>query len=101
MTRADLISRIAQKQKLDLRRAELIVEAVFDSLEAAFSRGERAEIRGFGTFSVRSYKGYLGRNPKTGAPTEVEPKRLPFFKPSKTFSGSLNEAVMKAAPSRA
>ncbi len=50
----------------------------------------RIEIRGFGTFSVRKYKGFTGRNPKTGVKKVVEPKRLPFFKVGKDFREGLN-----------
>jgi hypothetical protein len=53
-------------------------------------RGEHIEIRGFGTFQVRSYKGYTGRNPSTGEIVEVAPKRLPFFKASKNLVASIN-----------
>ena len=66
MTRADLIERLAQKRKLGLRQAELVIEAIFDSAAAALHRGERVEVRGLGTFSVRNHNGYKGRNPKTG-----------------------------------
>jgi len=98
MTRSDLVRILARKSRIELVRAELIVEAVFQGFMAAMHRGERIEIRGLGSFHMRSYRGYLGRNPKTGAPIEVEPKRLPYFKPSKAFSGGLNDAAAKAVP---
>jgi integration host factor subunit beta len=97
MTRADLFRRLAQRRRLAKSQAELVVEAIFDCFVAAFGRGEKVEIRDFGSFSIRRYKGYQGRNPKTGAPVRVNPKRLPYFKPSKTFSTYLNRPASKAA----
>jgi len=52
----------------------------FNSISEALGRGERAEIRGFYSIFVKDYKGYVGRNPKTGTPVEIPPKKLPFFK---------------------
>jgi len=60
------------------------------SMEQSLREDERIEIRGFGTFQVRSYKGYKGRNPKTGTHVEVAPKRLPFFKVSKNLAAEVN-----------
>jgi len=59
-------------------------------MEQSLRRGERIEIRGFGTFQVRSYKGFQGRNPRTGTPVEVAAKRLPFFKVSKNLAAEVN-----------
>ena len=86
MTKAELIERLSEKTKMSVQRAELVVNAVFACLEQSLRRGERIEIRGFGTFQVRSYKGYEGRNPKTGEAIQVAPKRLPFFKVSKNLA---------------
>lgn len=97
MTRADLFRRLVQRRKLAKFQAELVVEAIFDCFVAAVGRGEKVEIRDFGSFSVRCYKGYQGRNPKTGAPVRVKPKRLPYFKPSKTFATYLNRFSSKTA----
>ena len=55
---------------------------VFDTMSNALIAGDRIEIRGFGSFAIRKYRGYTGRNPKTGVETVVEPKTLPFFKVS-------------------
>jgi integration host factor subunit beta len=90
MTRDDLIERIARRTKMSRPHAETLVCAIFDSMERSLRQGERIEIRGFGTFQVRSYKGYQGRNPKTGNPVEVPPKRLPFFKVSKNLALEVN-----------
>jgi integration host factor subunit beta len=80
MTRSGLAERVAKKRKTSTAQAELVVEAIFDCMKSAFQRGERVEVRGLGTFQVRSYKGYQGRNPKTGQAITVQPKRLPVFK---------------------
>ena len=90
MTRDDLIERIAQRTKMSRSHAEILVSTIFDSMEQSLRQGERIEIRGFGTFQVRSYKGYKGRNPRTGSPVEVAPKRLPFFKVSKNLAAEVN-----------
>jgi integration host factor subunit beta len=67
-----------------------LVDTIFDCLEQALRRGERIEIRGFGSFEIRSYKAYQGRNPKTGVPVSVREKRLPFFKVGKELKERVN-----------
>jgi integration host factor subunit beta len=83
MTKADLIAIIADKLKFPSARAELLVDVVFDCMEQSMSRGQKIEIRGFGSFTVRQYRAYDGRNPRTGAIVPVKPKRLAFFKVGK------------------
>jgi integration host factor subunit beta len=83
MTKSDLIDVLCETQKIPKGRAELLVQTVFESMEAALKRGERIEIRGFGSFELRSYRPYEGRNPRTGVRVSVQPKRLPFFKVAK------------------
>ena len=97
MTKSDLIQRIADKLKLPTARAESIVNTVFGAMTDSLVRGDRIEIRGFGTFEVRSYKGYEGRNPKTGNPVQVSPKKLPFFKIGKELHERLNRKEAPAA----
>ena len=65
---------------------------VFGCLEQSMSRGEKIEIRGFGSFPVRGYRAYRGRNPRSGQVVEVKPKRLPRFKPSKEIAARVNGA---------
>ena len=77
MTRSDLAERVAKKSKMSALQAELVVETIFDCMKSVFLRGERVEVRGLGTFKVRKYKGYRGRNSKTGRSILVAPKRLP------------------------
>ena len=83
MTKADLIVAIADQLKLPAGRAELIVDQIFDGMVAALKRGEGIEIRGFGSFTIREYKAYDGRNPRTGETVHVRPKRMAFFRVGK------------------
>jgi integration host factor subunit beta len=92
MTKSELIETVANKLKLPKGKAELIVNCVFDSMETSLKRGERIEIRGFGSFEIRSYKSYEGRNPRTGSRVEVCPKRLPFFKVGKELKERVNDS---------
>ena len=90
MTKADLITVIAEKLKFPWVRAEMLVDVVFGCLEQAMSCGEKIEIRGFGSFTVRQYCAYDGRNPRTGAIVKVKPKRLAFFKVGKEMRERVN-----------
>lgn len=96
MTKSELIEAVANKLKLPKGKAELIVNCVFDSMEASLKRGERIEIRGFGSFEIRNYRPYEGRNPRTGAKVDVKPKRLPFFKVGKELKERVNAAASEA-----
>ena len=80
MSKSDLIAALIKKENLTERLATEIVNLVFDGFTNALKSGGRIEIRGFGSFVVREYGAYKGRNPKTGESTAVKPKRLPFFK---------------------
>ena len=81
------------------------MDKIFDSMVEYLAQGERIEIRGFGSFEVRNYKSYEGRNPRTGAPVKVAPKRLPFFKVGKELRERVNSAYLRqlgqVAPSSA
>ncbi len=74
---------LKEKDNLSRQEAEEIVNVFFGSIEDSLCNGGRVEIRGFGSFTVNSYKSYLGRNPKTGDQIQVPAKRLPFFKVGK------------------
>jgi integration host factor subunit beta len=95
MTKSELVERLLKKGAWGRGQAEGVVEAIFECLEKALRQGERIEIRGLGTFQVRSYKGYEGRNPKTGTPVHVSPKRLPFFKGSKNLVAKIGEEARR------
>lgn len=90
MTKSQLIEAVARAEGITLRMAELAVNVAFETMEEAFIRGDRLEIRGFGSFKVKEYQGYQGRNPKTGEVIEVKPKRLPFFKVGKDLRIRVN-----------
>jgi integration host factor subunit beta len=99
MTKSELIELISNKIKLPKGKAEQIVNCIFDSMVDALKRGEGIEIRGFGSFTVREYKSYEGRNPRTGTPVHVAPKRLPFFKVGKELRERVNATVKQPEPS--
>jgi integration host factor subunit beta len=90
MTKSELIDAIAARAELTKARAETVVNCVFDTMTEALQRGEGIEIRGFGSFTVRPYKPYDGRNPRTGQPVPVPAKRLPFFKVGKELKELVN-----------
>jgi integration host factor subunit beta len=83
MNKSDLIEAFSKDTNLPLRKSEEIVNVVFAMLSDTLVRGDRIEIRGFGSFIVKTYKGYTGRNPKTAENIAVPGKRLPFFKTGK------------------
>lgn len=74
---------MAARSGLTRKKAEHLVNTIFDSMEDALVRGDRIEIRGFGSFKTKHYPAYTGRNPKTGFPISVEEKVLPVFKVGK------------------
>jgi integration host factor subunit beta len=90
VTKSELIDALAERSNLTKARAELVVNCVFDAMTEALERGEGIEIRGFGSFTVRPYKSYEGRNPRTGEPVPVPAKRLPFFKVGKELKELVN-----------
>ncbi len=83
MTRSELIDEVAARCGIDRDRAERVVRSVFDAMTDALRRGDGIELRGLGSFSVRTYPGYRGRNPRNGQAVNVGPKRLPHFKVGK------------------
>ena len=80
MNKSQLIEALAKKEGLTIKKAEMVVNTLFGSIEDALIAGDRVEIRGFGSFKVKNYDGYQGRNPKTGEVIRVSEKKLPFFK---------------------
>jgi integration host factor subunit beta len=97
MTKSDLIETLAEQGKLSKKQAETIVAHVFDSMTAAMRAGERIEIRGFGSFKVKHYKPYTGRNPKTGDKVVVKEKKLPFFKVGKELREMVDQVGSNAS----
>ena len=80
MNRSDLIKILSKEAGLTVRKAEDVVNTIFNGMADALAKGDRVEIRGFGSFKVKKYEGYTGHNPKTGEIIQVKPKKLPFFK---------------------
>ncbi len=80
MNKSDLVEALSEREDLTRTKAEEIVNLVFDEMTNALVAGDRVEIRGLGSFKIKSYDGYKGRNPKTGKQIKVKPKKLPFFK---------------------
>ena len=80
MNKAKLIEAVRKETGLTRSKAKEVVELFFDEMSDALASGDRVEIRGLCSFFVKEYKAYTGRNPKTGEPIQVRPKKLPFFK---------------------
>ena len=83
MNKSDLIEALSKDTGLPKGKAEEVVRTVFNTMANALAKGDRVEIRGFGSFKIKNYDGYTGHNPKTGEPIKVKPKKLPFFKCSR------------------
>jgi integration host factor subunit beta len=90
MNRADLIEALAKKEGLMEKEAYTIVNLIFDGFTDTLKKGGRIELRGFGSFTVRNYRAYTGRNPKTGNKIKVGSKKLPFFKVGKELKDRVN-----------
>ena len=83
MNKSELVEKLAERAKITKKRAEQVVNLVFEQMSEALRRGDRIEIRGFGSFTSKNYDAYTGRNPRTGETIHVPSKRLPFFKVGK------------------
>ena len=92
MKKSDLTKALSREMDLPIRKAEEIVDTVFDTMTKSLVWGDHIEIRGFGSFTARRYEGYTGRNPKTGEKKVVAPKKLPFFKAGQDLREKLNQA---------
>lgn len=93
MTKSELVEAIAARANLTKSRAELVVNCVFNSMVESLQQGTGIEIRGFGSFTVRPYRPYAGRNPRTGQEVSVPAKRLPFFKVGKELREIVNASL--------
>ena len=91
MVKSDLIEKLKISADLSRNQAEKVVDIFFDTIGSALLSGDRAEIRGFGSFSVNNYKSYVGRNPKTGSLIEVPTKKLPFFRVGKELKEKVDK----------
>ena len=99
MTKAELVDEVARVVQLTKKQAETIVNIVFDSIVDSLRAGQKIELRGFGSFRLRSRKSRTGRNPKTGEKVEVPSKKIPYFKPGKELKELINKALAEVAAS--
>ena len=90
MNKANLIKQVSEKTNIELKAAKVVVNTIFDSMRETLEKGDGIEIRGFGSFVVRQYGAYKGRNPKTGKTVDVRPKKLPYFKVGKEMKELVN-----------
>src|SRR6185503_790694 len=101
MTKAELVEEVSRVSDLTKKHSELIVETVFKSIIDALQRGEKIELRGFGSFRLRQREPRKGRNPKTGDKVDVPPKRVPYFKPGKELKDLINRVADSEVPAAA
>jgi len=99
MTKADLVENVTRVVEGTRKDSEAVVETIFECIIGALKRGDKVEIRGFGSFRTRQRRARIGRNPKTGAKVEVPPKRIPYFKPSKELKEIVNTGPTARAAS--
>ena len=92
MTKAELVEEVSRVSELTKKHSEVIVDTVFKSIIDALHRGEKIELRGFGSFRLRKREPRKGRNPKTGDKVDVPPKKVPYFKPGKELKDLINRA---------
>ena len=97
MNKSELIERLAEKAGVGVPQAEEIVNLIYRRLRETMVSGGRVEIRGFGSFVVKEYQAYQGRNPKTGEKIPVPPKKLPFFKVGKELKERIDNIEDGAA----
>ena len=98
MTKAALVEEVARVADLTKKHSEVIVDAVFESIINALQRGEKIELRGFGSFRLRRREPRKGRNPKTGDRVDVPSKRVPYFKPGKELKELINSKEVEKVP---
>ncbi|MDD5105344.1 MAG: integration host factor subunit beta [Desulfuromonadaceae bacterium] len=91
MTKSELIEKVVQSHGLlNARVSEIVVNTVFDSIEEALKSGDKVEIRGFGSFTIRERLGREARNPKSGEVVRIPSKKTPFFKTGKDLKERVN-----------
>ena len=100
MTKAALVEEVARVADLTKKHSEIIVDAVFHSIVEALRRGEKIELRGFGSFRLRRREPRKGRNPKTGDRVDVPSKQVPYFKPGKELKELINGGPAEAGIER-
>lgn len=91
MNKSELIKNLSEQADISIEEATLVVSTFVDNMKDALLDGDRVEIRGFGSFKIKEYASYAGRNPRTGEKVQVGSKRLPFFRAGKELKEYLNE----------
>lgn len=91
MNKSELIEELSASTGHNPRLTDQTVRIFFDRIKDALNAGDKVEIRGFGSFTLKKYKGYIGRNPKTGETVEVKPKQLPVFRTGKDLRSRVNQ----------
>jgi integration host factor subunit beta len=92
VTKAELVEEVSRVSDLTKKHSEVIVDTVFKTIVEALHRGEKIELRGFGSFRLRRRQPRKGRNPKTGDKVDVPPKKVPYFKPGKELKDLINKS---------
>jgi len=90
MNKAKLIEKVSERVRIPSKAAKVVVDTIFDTMKESLEKGEGIEIRGFGSFVVRNYGAYKGRNPKTGEIVDVAPKKHPYFRVGKEMKKLVN-----------
>lgn len=99
MTKADLIEEVSNAIDVTRKDSEAVIETIFDRIIESLRKGDKVEIRGFGSFRLRQRESRTGRNPKTGEKVEVPARKIPYFKPSKDLKDHLNPSAAKVGES--
>jgi len=94
MNKSDLVQALADGQNATVKDATEIVNTIITAMTESLKNGENIELRGFGSFTVKEYRSYIGRNPKTGEKITVKPKKTPYFKPGKDLREAVNNSAL-------
>ncbi len=92
MTKIEFISKLSEKLDLTVKQTSVVVNTFFDSIKQSLVKGEKVELRGFGSFRLKVRNARIGRNPKSGATVHIEEKKVPYFKPGKDFRNMIDQA---------
>lgn len=93
LTKAELVNEVARATHVTRKEADTMVTAILDGMVGSLRRGEKIELRGFGSFRIRQRNARTGRNPRTGARVHVPAKRIPYFKPGRDLRQGLNHGA--------
>jgi len=96
MNKSQLVTKLSEQSNIPRKKVEQVVNIIFETISDTLVKGDRVEVRGFGSFSTKLYEPYTGRNPRTGIQIQVPAKRLPFFK-----AGKETKVIVDRKPSAA